>query len=211
MHCTTARCRASSDRSIGSGRRALRARRKQLLHGIARTKCGRQRLRRQCSRDAVAAPISAFRKSRGSAELRRASELAARRNGCARNPPHVGGRELFAFLLAFLGTSSSSIRESSERRGLSGLSRFGAAADPARSALGRSRLKRPKLADPAAAGAIRRTRGNGARQQRRFFGPDQPPSIQPLPIRQGYGSQSADYLSAPQAAGAAPATDRAAQ
>jgi hypothetical protein len=96
-HGTTASCRASSNGIISSGRRATRSRgavrqcRKQLLHGIARTKCGRHCLRRQWSRDGLAAPIPAIRKSQGRARLRRASELAAWRDRSARSPPHVGG------------------------------------------------------------------------------------------------------------------------
>jgi hypothetical protein len=111
---------------------------------------------------------------------------------CARGPSHDGRRHL----LAVLGTSSSQIRERSERPGLSGLSGFGDATQSAQSPMGRCRPERRKLAAPAGAGAIWRSRCNAARRQYRFFGSasvaDQPPAI-----RQGWRRRSSGCVSAP--------------
>ena len=60
---------------------AVRQWRKQLLHGIARANCGRQRLRRRWSRDAMAAPIPAVRNSSAAGRA-----TAGVRIGCPARP-----------------------------------------------------------------------------------------------------------------------------
>jgi hypothetical protein len=65
--------------------------------------------------------------------------------------------------LAVLGTSSSQIRGLSEHLGLSALSGLGDATQPAQSPTERCRPERRKLAAPAGAGAIWRSRCNAAR------------------------------------------------
>jgi hypothetical protein len=133
-----------------------------------------------------------YENRRGGPKLWRRSELAPRCGRCARSPSHDGRRRL----LADLGTSSGQIRGLSEHLGLSAFSGVGDVTQPAQSPMERCRPERRKLAAPAGAGAIWRSRCNATRRQHRFFGSasvaDQPPAI-----RQGCRRRSSGCVSAP--------------